>query len=64
MVEANTRIFKTLMTADTNFNVLQYLANTENIGELACRFTWSSVLVLLLFDDDEYRQHQEVAGFP
>lgn len=33
---ANTRILKTLMKADTNFNVLQYLAYTEMIGELAC----------------------------
>ena len=45
---ANTRILKTLMKVDINFNVLQYLAYTEMIGELACRFTRSSVLLLSL----------------
>ena len=57
---ANTRILKTLVKADTNFNVLQYLAYTEMIGESACRFTRNSVLLF----DDEYRQRQAAAGFP
>ena len=30
------------------------------IGELACRFTWTSVLLF----DEEYRQRQAAVGFP
>ena len=58
MVGGKPRILKTLMKADTTFYVLQYLAVAEMMCELACRFTWSSVLLF----DDEYRRRQAAAG--
>ena len=58
-VVANTRIVKALM-ARLDFSVEQYLTYTEMIGELACRFTWTSVLLF----DEEYRQPQAAVGFP
>ena len=56
---ANTRIMKAMM-ARHEFCVEQYLTYTEMIGELACRFTWTSVLLF----DEEYRQRQAAVGFP
>ena len=58
-VVANTRIMKAMM-ARPKFCVEQYLTYTEMIGELACRFTWTSVLLF----DEEYRQRQAAVGFP
>ena len=58
-VVANTRIMKAMM-ARPDFCAEQYLTYTEIIGELACRFTWTSVLLV----DEEYRQRQAVVGFP
>ena len=58
-VVASTRIMKAMM-ARPDFCVKQYLTYTEMIGELACRFTWTSVLLF----DEEYRQRQAAVGFP
>ena len=43
----------------TNFDTDAYLKYTEMIGEMACRFTWLSVLHF----DEEYRQRQAAQGF-
>ena len=59
LVVANTRIMKAMM-ARPDFCTEQYLTYTEMIGELACRFTWTSVLLF----NEEYRQRQAVVGFP
>ena len=58
-VVANTGIMKA-MVARPDFCVEQYLTYTEMIGELACRFTWTSVLLF----DEEYSQRQAAVGFP
>ena len=58
-VVANISIMKAMM-ARPDFCVEQYLTYTEMVGELACRFTWTSVLLF----DEEYRQHQAAVGFP
>ena len=58
-VVANTRMMKAMM-ARPEFCVEQYLTYMEMIGELACRFTWTSVLLF----DEEYRQRQAAVGFP
>ena len=56
---ANTRILKKLRLTITNFDTDAYLKYTEMIGEMACRFTWLSVLHF----DEEYRQRQAAQGF-
>lgn len=59
-ITANSRILKSLLNSNGQFNVKDYLQYTEMIGELASRYTWQSVL----FFDDEYRQRQALTGFP
>ena len=49
-VLANTRIMKAMMVR-SDFSAEQYLSYTEMIGELVCRFTWTSVLLF----DKEYQ---------
>ena len=58
-IAANCKILKKLMKDDDKFVVSDYLLYTERIGELATRFTWSSVLLF----DDEYRQRQAESKF-
>ena len=58
---ANGRIMAHLIsTGDLDADqTLDYISYTIKIGELACRYTWASVLVY----DDEYRTLQAAGGF-
>jgi hypothetical protein len=60
-IAANARIMATLIEsgrlADTE--VLDYLAYTAKVGEMATRYTWGSVLLY----DDHYRHSQVAYGF-
>ena len=58
---ANGRIMAHLLsTGDLDASTtLDYISYTIKIGELACRYTWASVLVY----DDEYRTLQAAGGF-
>ena len=58
---ANSRIMAALLQRGEldDQGALDYLAYTAKIGELACRFTWTSVLLY----DDEYRHLQAATGF-
>jgi hypothetical protein len=64
-LSANSRILADIILKEgvnfdiTNF-VLDYLAYTTKIGELATKFTWSSVIQY----DDDYRVKQSEFGFP
>ena len=58
-IAANCKILKRLLKDDDNFVVADYLLYTERIGELATRFTWSSVLLF----DEEYRKRQAESKF-
>ena len=57
-VVANSRIQRQLMMSP-GFDAASYLRYTEMVGEMACRFTWLSVLLF----DDEYRQRQAAEDF-
>jgi hypothetical protein len=63
-VAANSRIMADIIQkecgTDIKTFVLDYLAYTAKIGELATKFTWSSVMRY----DDEYRTRQSCFGFP
>ena len=60
---ANARILAELLddtpASDTKRVTLDYLSHTAKMGELATRYTWSSVILL----DDEYRRQQAAYGF-
>ena len=58
---ANARIHAHLLKTGElqSENSVDYLAYTCKVGELACRFTWHSVLLY----DNEYRQRQVLHGF-
>ena len=60
---ANARILAKLLddtpASDTKRVTLDYLSHTAKMGELATRYTWSSVILL----DDEYRRQQAAYGF-
>jgi hypothetical protein len=60
-ISANAKILTRMVTEDPafNHNVVEYLAYNDMIGELAARFTWTSVVAF----DDEYRQRQAAQKF-
>ena len=62
-VSANARILADIMVNDhtrlSPNQVLDYLAYTTKVGELATKFTWSSVIQY----DDDYRSLQQQYGF-
>ena len=60
---ANARILAELLdetpASDTKRVTSDYLSHIAKMGELATRYTWSSVILL----DDEYRRQQAAYGF-
>lgn len=56
---ANGRIMAELICSASQQDIMDYVAYTVKIGEMACRFTWASVLTF----DNEYRSIQAAAGF-
>jgi hypothetical protein len=59
-ISANAKILaKLIARGDTAFEVEDYLTYNDMIGELAARFTWTSVVAF----DDEYRQRQAATQF-
>lgn len=60
-MSANARIMARLLDEGrlNGTGIKDYLSYTAKVGELACRFTWTSVLVY----DNEYRQQQAAASF-
>jgi hypothetical protein len=60
-ISANCRIQATLIQTGklAGSDILDYLAYTTKVGEMATRYTWSSVLAY----DDQYRKSQAAYGF-